>query len=158
MEALAGSVDADILNQLLLGVDDLVEDLTRRFIAHPSDEPIAERIGRYADGFEQLADPRSARWAPSGGRTASNGSWRDSSDPGFRSRSPSVTLIQVELTHAADIVDVSTSTGRPLEEVGRLFFRAGSGLPPRLARAAARGHVRRRPGGTAGHRSAWSES
>ena len=125
VEALAGSVDADTLNALLTGVDDLVEDLTRWFIAHPSDEAIAERISRYRNGFELLSSEI---------RTMGPKRWQNRLERivarFVRSGVPEPIAVghayQVELAHAADIVDVSTSTGRPLDEVGRLFFRAGA--------------------------------
>jgi glutamate dehydrogenase len=125
IEALAGSVDADILNELLAGVDDLVEDLTRWFIANPSDEPIQERIDRYRDGFDHLSSRI---------RTMGTKRWQNRLERTVarlvRSGVPEPIAVghafQVELAHAADIIDVATSTGRPLDEVGQLFYQAGT--------------------------------
>lgn len=125
VEALAGSIDADVVNQLLSGVDDLVEDLTRWFITHPRDEPIQERIDRYRAGFEELA---------AGIRSMGPKRWQNRLD---RSGSRMVRLgvpehiavghaTQIELVHAADIIDVAYATGRSVDEIGRLFFRIGA--------------------------------
>ncbi len=141
VEELAGSIDADILNALLAGVDDLVEDLTRWFISNPSDEPIQERIDRYRDGFEHLSSDI---------RTMGPKRWQNRLERMVarlvRSGVPEPIAIdhafQGELAHAPDIIDVAASTGRPQVEVGRLFFRSGAvfhldwlerqlaGLPP----------------------------
>ncbi len=125
VEALAGSLDADVVNQLLSGVDDLVEDLTRWFIAHPSDDPIQDRIDRYRSGFEELA---------TGIRTMGPKRWQNrlkrSVARMVRSGVPEHIAIghatQFELVHGVDIIDVAQATGRSVEEVGRLFFRAGA--------------------------------
>ena len=125
VEHLAGTIDAEVVNQLLLGVDDLVENLTRWFIAHPSDEPIDERIDRYAAGFKELAD---------GIRSMGPKRWQNRLEravarmtrKGVPEHIASGHAYQAELIHAADIIDVATASGRPVEDVGRLFFRAGS--------------------------------
>lgn len=125
VEALAGSIDADVVNQLLSGVDDLVENLTRWFIAHPSGESIQDRIDRYRSGFDELA---------AGIRTMGPKRWQNRLE---RSVGRMVRLgvpehiavghaTQVELVHGADIIDVAQATGHAVEEVGRLFFRAGA--------------------------------
>jgi glutamate dehydrogenase len=125
VENLAGTVDAEVVNQLLLGVDDLVEDLTRWFIAHPSDEPIEERIDRYLAGFEELAagirsmGPK--RWQNRHERTVARMTRLD-----VPAHIAAGHAYQTELVHAADIVDVAVANDRSPEEVGRLFFRAGS--------------------------------
>ena len=125
VEHLAGKIDADVVNQLLLGVDDLVEDLTRWFIAHPSDEPIDERIDRYLAGFEQLAagirsmGPK--RWQNRLERTVAR-----MTRLGVPEHIAVGHAYQAELIHAADIIDVATAYERSVEDVGRLFFRAGS--------------------------------
>jgi glutamate dehydrogenase len=125
VEHLAGAIDADVVNQLLLGVDDLVENLTRWFIAHPSAEPIEERIDRYLAGFEELAagirsmGPK--RWQNRHERTVAR-----MTRLGVPEHVAAGHAYQAELIHAADIIDVATANGRPVEDVGRLFFRAGS--------------------------------
>ena len=113
------------MNALLAGVDDLVEDLTRWFIANPSDESIQARIDRYRAGFDQLS---------TGIRTMGPKRWQNRMERTVarlvRSGVPEPIAVghafQVELAHAADIIDVSALTGRPLDDVGRLFFRAGT--------------------------------
>ena len=125
VEALAGSTDAEVFNQLLAGVDDLVEELTRWMIAHQSDEPIQERIDRYRTGFEELA---------AGIRTMGPKRWQNRLERSVarmvRQGVPEPIAVghatQIELVHGADIIDVAQATGRSVEEVGRLFFRAGA--------------------------------
>ena len=125
VEALAGSLDADVVNRLLTGVDDLVEDLTRWFIAHPSDESIQDRIDRYRSGFEELA---------TGIQTMGPKRWQNRLERSvarmIRSGVPEHIATghatQFELVHGVDIIDVAQANDRSVEEVGRLFFRAGA--------------------------------
>jgi len=125
VEALAGSIDAEVVNQLLSGVDDLVEDLTRWFIAHPSSEPIQDRIDRYRASFEELAasirtmGPK--RWQNRLERSVARMVRR-----GVPERIAIGHATQVELVHGVDIIDVAQASGHSVEEVGRLFFRAGA--------------------------------
>ena len=125
VEDLAGAIDADVVNELLMGVDDLVEDLTRWFIAHPSTEAIQERIDRYEAGFEELAagigsmGPK--RWQNRLERTAARMTRR-----GVPAAIANGHAYQAELVHAADIIDVASVRELPLVEVGQLFFRVGS--------------------------------
>ncbi|MGB5731370.1 MAG: NAD-glutamate dehydrogenase domain-containing protein [Acidimicrobiia bacterium] len=125
VEQLAGTIDADVVNQLLRGVDELVEDLTRWFIAHPSDDPIDERVEHYLNGFEELAagirsmGPK--RWQNRLERTVAR-----MTRLGVPEHVAAGHAYQAELVHAADIIDVAAANERPVEDVGRLFFRAGS--------------------------------
>ncbi|MGB5532733.1 MAG: NAD-glutamate dehydrogenase domain-containing protein [Acidimicrobiia bacterium] len=125
VEQLAGTIDADVVNQLLRGVDELVEDLTRWFIAHPSDDPIDERVEHYLNGFEELAagirsmGPK--RWQNRLERTVAR-----MTRLGVPEHVAAGHAYQAELVHAADIIDVAATNERPVEDVGRLFFQAGS--------------------------------
>jgi glutamate dehydrogenase len=124
-EQLAGTIDTDVVNQLLRGVDDLVENLTRWFIAHPSDEPIDERIDRYSKGFKELADGIGAM-GPKRWKNRLERAVKRMTKLGVPEHIASGHAYQAELIHAADIIDVATANGSPVEDVGRLFFRAGS--------------------------------
>jgi glutamate dehydrogenase len=125
VEDLAGAIDAGVVNQLLLGIDDLVEDLTRWFISHPSAEPIQERIDRYQAGFEALAagihsmGPK--RWQNRLERTATR-----MTRLGVPAPIAAGHAFQAELVHAADIIDVADANSRSIDDVGRLFFRVGT--------------------------------
>jgi glutamate dehydrogenase len=125
IEQLAGAIDAEVVNELLSGVDGLVEDLTRWFIAYPSDEPIEARIDRYSVGFEELAagirsmGPK--RWQNRLERTVAR-----MTRVGVPEHIAAGHAYQAELVHAADIIDVAVANGCPVEDVGSLFYRAGS--------------------------------
>ncbi|MCL1693152.1 MAG: NAD-glutamate dehydrogenase [Actinomycetia bacterium] len=124
VEALAGSIDADVLRQLLSGIDDLVETVTRWFIVRRGTEPILDRIDAYQPGFVEIAR---------GIQTMGPKQWQNRLerrvkrfvDFGVPERIAFEHVSQVELVHAPDIIDVAADTGLPLHDVGRAFYRVG---------------------------------
>ncbi len=124
VENLAGSVDAEVLRQLLAGVDGLVETTTRWFIGRSGTEPIVERIEAYRTGFVEIANEiRSMgpkQWQNRLGRRM-----KRFVDLGVPEEIAIAHVFQVELVHAPDIIDVAADTGLPLRDVGRAFYRVG---------------------------------
>jgi glutamate dehydrogenase len=124
VEMLAGSLDAEILRKLLTGVDNLVETITRWFIARRGTEPIMDRIEAYESGFAEIVQ---------GIRTMGPKQWQNRLerqvkrfvDLGVPEAIAVEHVFQVELVHAPDIIDVAADTGLPLPDVGRAFYKAG---------------------------------
>lgn len=124
VETLAGSLDAEILRQLLAGVDGLVETITRWFIVRRGTEPIMDRVEAYRSGFVQIAREI---------RTMGPRQWQNRlerqvkrlADLGVPEAIAVEHVYQTELVHAPDIIDVAANTGLPLRDVGRAFYKAG---------------------------------
>ncbi len=124
VEILAGSLDAEVLRQLLAGVDGLVETITRWFIARRGTEPIVDRIEAYRSGFVEIAR---------GIRTMGPKQWQNRLERqvkrfvelGVPEGIAIEHVYQTELVHVPDIIDVAADTGLPLSDVGSAFYRAG---------------------------------
>ncbi|MEN8113169.1 MAG: NAD-glutamate dehydrogenase [Actinomycetota bacterium] len=124
IEALAGTVDADLVNELLNGVDELVELLTRWFITTPRVGSITDRVDAYRPGFAEL----SAVIGELGSKQ-----WRDQLERRVarlveRGIPEAVAIrhaYQMELVHSPDIIDVAAQTGLPLRDVGHTFYLVG---------------------------------
>ncbi|MEA3509927.1 MAG: NAD-glutamate dehydrogenase, partial [Actinomycetota bacterium] len=124
VEALAGSVDDDVLRQLLSGVDDLVETITRWFIARRGTEPILDRIRIYQSGFAEIA----ATIQTMGPKQWQNRLERQVNrfvDLGVPEAIAVRHVSQPELVHAPDIIDVAADTGLSLHDVGKAFYKVG---------------------------------
>ncbi|MEN8234515.1 MAG: NAD-glutamate dehydrogenase [Actinomycetota bacterium] len=124
IEALAGTVDADMVNELLNGVDELVEILTRWFITTPRVGSIIDRAGTYRPGFEELSavigELGSKRWQKQLERRVAR-----YVDRGVPETVAIRHAYQMELVHAPDIIDVAAQTGLPLRDVGHTFYLVG---------------------------------
>ena len=123
VEDLAGTVDPDVVRELLAGVDDLVENLTRWFIAHgPATVP--DRIDGYRPGLLEIsASIRSM--GPKQWQNRLERRVRRLMDLGVPERIAVDHVFQEQLVHAPDIVDVARETGLPTSDVGKAFYRAG---------------------------------
>ncbi len=124
VEALAGSVDAEVLRRLLAGVDDLVETITRWFIARRGTEPIMDRIEAYRSGFVEIAQVIHTM-GPKQWQNRLERQVKRFIDLGVPEAIAKQHVFQVELVHAPDIIDVAADTGLPLHDVGRAFYRVG---------------------------------
>ena len=124
IESLSGDVSADVLNELLTGVDELVETLTRWFIARRATGGILELIDRYGPGFAKIAD-EIRLMGPKQWRNRLERKVRRLTDRGVPEQLAVHHVYQVELVHAPDIIDVAAGTGRSLVDAGRAFYRVG---------------------------------
>jgi glutamate dehydrogenase len=124
IESLAGDVSADLLNELLEGVDELVETLTRWFIARRETGSIPELIERYGPGFAEIS--REIRlMGPKQWKNRLERKVRRLTDRGVPEDIAVQHVYQVELVHAPDIIDVAAGAQRSLVDAGRAFYRAG---------------------------------
>ena len=124
IEELTGTLDPALQREMLGSIDNLVETITRVFVAQPSDASMAELIETYGRGFAELAGEIQSigpkRWQDQNNEIA-----QQLIDHGAPPELAYRHAYQDELVHGTDIVDVSVATGRPLLEVAKAFFRAG---------------------------------
>jgi glutamate dehydrogenase len=127
VEALDGTIDPVLQNELMVGVDWLVERVARWYLASASGADIGEAIAAGREGFAEVAATI---------RSAGTDSWRTAheavAEP-FVAAGVSEELARrhayvPELVHAPDIVVVARQTGRPLPEVARVFYLLGEAL------------------------------
>ena len=124
IEELTGTLDPALQRDMTGGIDDLVETITRVFIAQPSDASMAELIETYGHGFAELASEIQSigpkRWQDQNNEAA-----QQLIDHGAPPELAYRHAYQDELVHGTGIIDVAVATGRPVLEVAKAFFRAG---------------------------------
>ena len=122
VEGLFGVISPDMSRNLLAGVDDLVEDVTRWYLRHPAAQ---HEPSETADAFSELAEIIVEVGPPS---------WRqerkrialDLSDLGVPENVAQRHAFQDDLRHAPAMIEVAAGTGRPLREVAEAFLLIGS--------------------------------
>ncbi len=127
VEALDGTMDPALQNELMVGVDQLVSDVARWYLLHLQASGLDDLVRLHGTAFAELsavidcsgpeawrvererqADALVARGVPAD--VARRHAW------------------QPDLSHAPDITLVATATGRSLAEVAAAFFLAGERL------------------------------
>src|SRR5581483_1356003 len=123
IEALAGRVPPQVLNELMAGVDRLVEVLSRWYLAHAPGR-LGRAIEEGLEPFRRFAEVVPSA-APDGWRQArQREAWRliDLGVP----EEIAVRHAQLPaLVHGPNVARVCERTGRPLDEVVRAFFVVG---------------------------------
>ena len=127
VEALDGLIDPRIQNELMNGVDWLVETSSRWYLVHAAGRHLAEAVGDARASFEEL----SAVIDQIGPET-----WREEHEHAARRLEaegvpPALAqrhAFQAELVHGPDIITVAHATGRTVLEVTRAFFLLGERL------------------------------
>jgi glutamate dehydrogenase len=123
IESLAGSLDPALLDELMAGVDRLVEVTARWYLQHAvgqlgrAVEAHREPFHRFADLFPSVAPEE---WRVQRDREAWRLADRGAPEPLARRH-----VVLPFLVHGPDVVAVSTETGRSLEDVTRAFFLVG---------------------------------
>ncbi len=127
VEALDGQIDPVLQNELMVGVDTLVEDVARWYLLNAPSVPLGETIAaaspKLAELAESIAEAGSESW-----RDAREVFARELAARGVPERLARRHAFQAELAHGPDIIAVATGTGRPLAEVADAFFLAGERL------------------------------
>jgi glutamate dehydrogenase len=127
IEALDGVIDPLVQNELMSGVDWLVESTSRWYLVQAVGRRLAEAVGESRDSFEELS-----KVIDQIGPDA----WRESHEletqrlvglsvPEAVARRHA---FQGELVHGPDIIAVSRASGYPVLEVARGFFLLGERL------------------------------
>ena len=125
VEALVGTVPADVARELMRGVDDLVESIARWYLGTPSTIRMSEVIAEAGPAFDELAgsivENAPTQWREERDKQVAR--WTDLGVPVAVAHRH---VYQQELVHAPDIIEVARTTGRPVREVADLFLLAGS--------------------------------
>ena len=127
IERLDGLIDPVVQNDLLSGVDWLVEMTSRWYLVQAAGQRLADAVDASRDSFAELAS-QIDQIGPD--------AWREEHEEiaerllaeGVPAPLARRTAFQGELVHAPDIIAVSHATGRPPLEVARGFFVLGERL------------------------------
>jgi glutamate dehydrogenase len=127
VESLDGKIDPEIQNELMIGVDRLVESTARWYLVRAPGLKLGEAVDQARAAFRELSSvieqigPQSWREQREreAGRLASEGV------PDELARRHA---FQDELVHGPDIISVARATGRQVLEVARGFFVLGERL------------------------------
>jgi glutamate dehydrogenase len=143
IEALDGQIDPTIQNELMTGVDWLVETTSRWYLVHASGQDLAEPIEGSRASFEELSGVID-QIGPEAWREEHEHEARRLESEGVPDGIARRHAFQGELVHGPDIITVAHSTGRTVLEVARAFFLLGERLQlDRLEK-----QVESMPGGT----------
>jgi glutamate dehydrogenase len=127
IEAQDGVVDPVVQNELLGGVDWLVEMTARWFLQNAPGADIGETVVANADGFAEL-DATLPELVPDSSRARREQSAAELVARGAPEDLARRHVYQPALVHAPDVVVVARASGRPVAEVARAFFAAGQSL------------------------------
>ena len=127
VEALDGVVDPVLQNELMSGVDWLVENTSRWYLVQAAGRRLADAIEESRDSFAELSEVID-QIGPE--------AWREAHDveadrliaEGVPEHVSRRHAFQAELVHGPDIIAVSVATGRSVLEVARGFFLLGERL------------------------------
>ncbi len=125
VEALVGTVPADVIRELMRGVDDLVESVARWYLTRPSTIRMSEVIAEAEPAFDELSGSMIEHAPPQ---------WKDERDKlvtrwtemGVPQDIAIRHVYQDELVHAPDIIETAKNTARSVRDVSDVFLLAGS--------------------------------
>jgi glutamate dehydrogenase len=124
VEALDGEIDPALQNELMVGVDTLVDEVSRWYLLDASEAPIADIVAETAGAFAGLdaviERSGSASWQAARAEAA-----RELERRGAPAELARRHVFQPELAHVPDVLAVCKATGRTLEDVASVFFLVG---------------------------------
>jgi glutamate dehydrogenase len=124
VEELSGRLEPAVTDELLEGIDWLVETTSRWYLARASDKRLAEAVGEQHDSFRRLSEVI-AEAGPEAWREAREEEVGRLVTAGVPEDVARRHAFQAELVHGPDIIELGRITGRPLEDIARLFFVLG---------------------------------
>jgi glutamate dehydrogenase len=127
VEALDGLIDPELQNELMTGVDWLVENTSRWYLVQAAGRRLAETIEEARDSFAELSGVLD-QIGPDAWREAHEQVARRMIERGVPDHVARRHAFQAELVHGPDIIAVAAATGRPVLEVARGFFLLGERL------------------------------
>ena len=127
VEALDGVIDPRIQNELMTGVDWLVETSSRWYLVHAAGRHLAEAVGDARASFEELSAVID-QIGPEAWREEHEHAARRLEAEGVPAALAKRHAFQAELVHGPDIITVAHATGRTVLEVTRAFFLLGERL------------------------------
>ena len=127
VEALDGLIDPGIQNELMTGVDWLVETSSRWYLVHATGKHLAEAVDDARTSFEELSGVID-QIGPEAWREEHEHAARRLEAEGVPAAIARRHAFQAELVHGPDIITVAHTTGRTVLEVARAFFLLGERL------------------------------
>ncbi len=124
VEQLHAGVDVNMQQELLFGVDELVEGLTRWYLTRPRNEDLAETVAETKKAFADLAKAISTVGPVLWSREREN-AVVELIELGVPNDIARRHVFQKELIHGPDIIELARDTGYPLLDVARVFFLLG---------------------------------
>ena len=127
IETLDGTLDPSLQNVLMVGVDTLVEEVTRWYLTHDVERAAAEVVAEDAPRFAELAGviahTGSERW-----RRRRDDFARDLVELGVAEEIAARHAFHHALVHGPAVVATAQLTGRSLRDTAAAFFLAGERL------------------------------
>ena len=127
VEALDGVIEPDIQNELMKGVDWLVETTSRWYLVRASGHQLGEAVDDARASFEELSGVID-QIGPETWREGHEHTARRLEAEGVPAELARRHAFQAELVHGPDIITVSHASGRTVLEVARAFFLLGEAL------------------------------
>ena len=126
IEALVGRLEPALLDDLMAGVDRLVEVTARWYLQHVPGQ-LGRAIEAHAEPFRAFAEAV-AEVAPAGWRQERERAAWALMDRGVPERIARAHVLQPFLVHGPNVADVSRDTGRSIEDVTGAFFLVGEAV------------------------------
>ena len=127
VEALDGTIDPGVQNELMTGVDWLVETNSRWYLVNAMGQRLADAIGEARDSFTELSEVID-QIGPEAWREEHEHATRRLVAEGVPPEIAKRHAFQGELVHGPDIISVAHTTGRSVLEIARVFFLLGGRL------------------------------
>ncbi len=127
VEALDSKIDAALQNELMVGVDTLVEEIARWYLLNEPGAPIGGTIETGAPDFAALSDVLE-RTGSEAWRAERLAAARTLEQRGVPSELALRHIFQVELVHGPNVMAVAKIFARPLDDVTNAFFLGGERL------------------------------
>jgi glutamate dehydrogenase len=125
VEALVGTIPADLARRLMVGIDELVESVARWYLTNPTNQFMSAIIATAKPDFEQL-DEMIAQSGPAQWRSERDELVGDLMVQGVPEKLAHRHIYQQELVHAPDMIEVAHHTNRSVKEVADVFLLAGA--------------------------------
>ena len=127
VDALVGSVQDVLLDELMRGVDALVEDLSRWYLIHVPDR-LGRAIGASRAPFARFIEILPTLLPPTLAERVARERWR-LVDAGAPEALAERHALQHLLVHAPNVVAVAAASGRDVDDVARAFLLVGERTP-----------------------------
>ncbi len=126
IEALVGTLEPALLDELMEGVDRLVEVTARWYLQHVPGQ-LGRAIEAHAEPFRAFAEAV-GEVAPAGWRQERERAAWALMDRGVPEGIARAHVLQPFLVHGPNVADVALATGRSIEDVTRAFFLVGEAV------------------------------
>jgi glutamate dehydrogenase len=124
VEGLVGTIPVQIERDLLMGIDELVEEVARWQLTNTPLGTMSEIISATRPEFQKLAKSMAAI-SPAERRATRKEDQEQLTAFGVPDEVAQRHLYQGDLVHACNIIEVAGRSGRPVEDVAKIFLLAG---------------------------------